>query len=563
MASRLDPPAPSLRDALRGGNIFGGAVQNDLNQGMQSTWGNLRAGFPPAPGPAPAPAALPLGVGGGFMGGRPALNEATGNGIFGLPLPKTEQQNIQGLSGPVQIAGLLNGASQQGQMADYSQRLQAAGINPFDPSGQSPGQFQQGVTAAQGIYNNVFATPGTGGAKPSDFTGLPQGVPVSTYAPTDFRQQTIDASGGPFSQPGGPTATATKNAQGGYAFTLTQNPATTPAPGAAPVPGALAPAPAPASATAGVNPFQQNSATFNSAITSPQAAIQAAFAPGVTDPLRAYVAAAKGHVDKDMLKTVSDITLKHQAAADKKQSNDALKTAYAPDVAPEKSAASPSAPAAGGATADLESAKAHLSNAIAGGLTDHTVISKLSANVESAKKKVEQEKSHTAILSQINQQNDALMDHITQALPLTSHAGPIEGHMVGRPGGTGVTQLHALINSIGSNEMMDYIQRMKVASPLGSTGIGRILDREADAMTNTLAALKDPQLPAERLDPKFLSEQLSNLMFRSTRLNLAANGINPDSRTFATPGEAEAAAKAGKIAPGDKVIVGKRPAIWK
>lgn len=573
MASRLDPPPPSLREALRNGGIF----STSLGGAMQSTWDNLRNGPQLAPSfeqqnqMANHPGAAFATPGSGFTPGRPALNEATGNGIFGLPIPKQEQQNIQGLSGPVQIAGLLSGAGQRGQMADFSQRLTAAGVNPFDPSGQSPGQFSQGLTAAQGIYNNVFATPGTSGASPGSAVGLPQGVPVHTYAPTDLRHQALDAGGDPFSQPGGPTVTAQAAPSGaglpvwqqnqlpGNRFTLTQNPATIPAPGAAaPVPGAVS---SPGSvSTSGATPFQQNSSTFNSAIISPQKAIAAAFAPGVTDHLGEYVKAAGGHVDKDMLKTISDITLKRQAADAKAQSNDALKKAYGTEAAPDK-------PASDSPTADAPDAvaesKAHLSNYINAGGNDHTVINKMSSNIETAKKQVQQQETHKNLLSQVNLQNDRLMEQTDQAIKLAGAAGPIAGHLVGHPGGTDVTRLHALIGSIGSNEMMDYIQRMKANSATGSTGIGRILDREADAMTNTIAALKDHTLPAERLDPEFLRGQLRDLQYYSYRLNMTANGIDPDTRTFTTAAQAEAAAKAGKIMPGDKVLVGKRPAVWK
>lgn len=556
MASRLDPPPPSLRDALRNGGIF----STNLGGAMQSTWDNLRNGPQLAPSfeqqnmAANHPAAAFATP--GFAPGRPALNEATGNGIFGLPLPKQEQQNIQGLSGPVQLAGLLTGAGQRGQMADFSQRLTAAGVNPFDPSGQSPGQFSQGVTAAQGIYNNVFATPGTSGASPGSAVGLPQGVPVHSFAPTDLRQTALDADGAPVTGFGGTQVSALPNGQGGTGFRLTQNPATLPAPGgAAPAPGAVS---SPGSvSTSSPTPFQQNSSTFNSAIVSPQKAIAAAFAPGVTDHLGEYVKAAGGHVDKDMLKTISDITLKRQAADAKAQSNDALKKAYGTDTSPDKPATDSAAPDA------VSESKAHLSNYINAGGSDHTVINKMSSNIETAKKQVQQQETHKNLLSQVNLQNDRLMEQTDQAIKLAGSAGPIAGHLVGHPGGTDVTRLHALIGSIGSNEMMDYIQRMKANSATGSTGIGRILDREADAMTNTIAALKDHTLPAERLDPEFLRGQLRDLQYYSYRLNMTANGIDPDTRTFTTAAQAEAAAKAGKIAPGDKVLVGKRPAVWK
>lgn len=275
MASRLDYPTPSLRDALRSGSIFGGGVQDDLRSGMQSTFSNLRNGPTLSPGfaaqnqaanhpnafaPGPAPAAV----------GSPAPVAP-----LAAPVPVTGGNPFTPPgSSPVAVAaaGGLVQAGQQGQMAAYQDALKQAEID-LSPD-QAPGDFTVNHKAAVGIYNRFFGGPGNTSAAPSSSSGLPSGVPVSTYAPTDLRQQALAAGGDPFTPFGGPTVTAQAAPSGvglpvwqqnqlpGNRFTLTQNPATVPAPGAAAPITAPVSSPGSVSPSAAPTPFQTNAAAY-------------------------------------------------------------------------------------------------------------------------------------------------------------------------------------------------------------------------------------------------------------------------------------------------------------
>lgn len=563
----IRPPLPSLRETLRSGNIFGGGTLDNLQAAQDSTYSNLRAPIAPyansAAGLPPASMAAP----GSQTAPGSALNMATGN-IFGGTLPQQTRTDLQQLPVAAQTAGVLTGAVDQGKIADYNARLKYAGIS-LDPTGQFPDEFQNSLKAAAKIHDNVFSTPGT----------APAAGGYQTYAPTDLRAQALANPGQPVTGYGGTVATGTpgtvgdtKNPLGGSGwiqpgglplyqqtgakFTLTQNPNTVPgAPGYVPGPGA---SPAPAAGAAGGG-FAKDAAAFQQAATGYPEAMKAAFAPGVTDHVGAFVQAG-GHTTPQMLKALADIEAKRATTQAKIQNQAGIEAAYAPDLKPAGADASPTASGASDPVAD---AQAHLRNAVQAGLTDHSVIAKLSSNVELAKKQVAQDQAHQMILSQVNEQNKSLMDNISAATKLADSAGPIAKHFVGQPFGQNVSRLHALVNSIGSNEMMDYIQRLKAQTPTGTTGIGRILDREADAMTNIFASLKDPGLPAEAQDPEFLKKQLGDLAYHSARLNLVVNKIDPESRTFADEKAVQAAVKAGKIQPGDRVIVDRRPATWK
>jgi hypothetical protein len=141
------------------------------------------------------------------------------------------------------------------------------------------------------------------------------------------------------------------------------------------VPGAQ-----PATATqGGPTPLQQNTATFNQAVASPQQAISAAFAPGVTDHLAEYVKASNGHVDPQMLKTISTITEQRRKDNTSQTNSDALKSAYstpAPDAG---------SPASTGPVAD---AQGRMNDYISGGGSDPKILQAFSKHVDDAKAQV-------------------------------------------------------------------------------------------------------------------------------------------------------------------------------
>lgn len=265
---------PSLREALRYRNPFGGETLGGLRSGMDSTWNDFRYG-PVSAGsfeeqnmrdnqPAPAaPVAAPLAT--------PPIQPALA--VPGNPFA------VPGVSpAGAAVAGGLIGADQQAQMAKYQDALKSAGVN-LKPD-QAPGDFALAHKNALAIYNNIFGGPGgtTTNApsvgSPGSASGLPFGVPVTAYAPTDLRNAALGVDGSPVTGFGGTQVTGmagtvgnTMNPVGGSGwiqpgglpqykqtgarFTLTQNPNTVPgAPGyvprtaAAPAPVSMAAAPA-------------------------------------------------------------------------------------------------------------------------------------------------------------------------------------------------------------------------------------------------------------------------------------------------------------------------------
>lgn len=137
-------------------------------------------------------------------------------------------------------------------------------------------------------------------------------------------------------------------------------------------------------------------------------------------------------------------------------------------------------------------------------------------------------------LAQINEQNKAVMSNIDEAAALAPFAGKVMGKTVGTVfAPKELNRLHALVDSIGGNEMMDYIQRLKAANPAGTIGF-RVLDTEAKAMSNVFAAIKNDKIPLEQQDPEFVKEQFGKLKFHLQRMNAIANGKDPDHAATST-----------------------------
>lgn len=269
MANPFD--SPNLREALAG-------TQQKIGAAMQGTFDNLRNG-PPA-----SVSGLPFGTQnalananifepGSFGAQNYAANASSPQApvrgaapvpgsVPGLSMAPSPMPNVFAPPGqspvPMQAAVGLNQLAQQGQQARFTDALHTAGLN-LDPFSQAPGDFNQSLTAAQGIYNNVFAPPGQSpGVQPGSSPGLPQGVPVSTYAPDDLRARAIAAQGKPVTGIGGAQVSAGPNKIGGTGFTLTQDPNTVPgAPGYVPRPPATPGAPGSAP-TGGQTPYQKN-----------------------------------------------------------------------------------------------------------------------------------------------------------------------------------------------------------------------------------------------------------------------------------------------------------------
>lgn len=271
MANPFD--SPNLREALAG-------TQQKIGAAMQGTFDNLRNG------PPTSVSGLPFGTQnalananifepGSFGAQNYAANATspqapvrgaapTPGSVPGLSMAPSPMPNVFAPPGqspvPMQAAVGLNQVGQLGQMAQWQDSLRDAGVN-LDPFSQSPGDFHQSLTAAQGIYNNVFAPPGQApGVQPGSSPGLPQGVPVSTYAPDDLRARAIAAQGKSVTGIGGAQVSAAPNKIGGTGFTLTQDPNTVPgAPGYVPRAAQPAQAQTPGSAPAGgQTPYQKN-----------------------------------------------------------------------------------------------------------------------------------------------------------------------------------------------------------------------------------------------------------------------------------------------------------------
>ena len=320
------------------------------------------------------------------------------------------------------------------------------------------------------------ANPFGGGMPPAGMVGV---NPIHAYAPTGLAQRAIAAGGqGVWGQGDVMAFHDGMNAQGGNKFTLSQvmpvgGPNGGPVQPANPIgPETLRPA--------GYRPANPGS---TAAKPSPNAGLLAAFDPD--SAAGRYVAAQEAAhpgqpIDMDHLKLLATVT-KNEAA--------------------------------------------HALNEKKVGLAESAATDKKTA---ASQKLADAAQGHAATLAQINEQNDAVMTNIDDALKLADAAGPVGGRLVGLPGGDEVTQLHGLVESIAGNEMMDYIQRLKNANPQGTIGF-RVLQSEAQAMSNVFAAIKDPKVPLERQSPEFVKKQLGKLKFHLTRMNAIANGKDPDS----------------------------------
>lgn len=210
-----------------------------------------------APGSFGAANALANGTGGSvpaaqFVPQQSPISLATGN-IFGVGTPVAERNAAVGATVPQQVAGVVAGLPDQNRVNIFQQRLMDAGINP--------GNMAANSRTVQAIYNNVFGAGLPAGA-PSSASGLPNGVPVSTFAPTGLRQQAIAAGGNEIVGDGGALVSARPNAQGGTAFSLRQNPFA--------VAAQRSPAPQAAPAAAVKTPFEQNAAAFRDHMVAQQ-----------------------------------------------------------------------------------------------------------------------------------------------------------------------------------------------------------------------------------------------------------------------------------------------------
>lgn len=389
-----------------------------------------------------------------------------------------------GMVQPGPDIGTQNAMNNAGVYAPGSFGAQNAAANNTGVAG-SPAQFNAAVgMSGAPAPTNPFSVgiPAQGSPLPpaqapvlpqNPFAvGVPAGMvpvqPVHAYAPTDLRQRAIAAGGGGVYGTGDVGASFDgMNSQGGMKFSLGQ---ITPVGGPQAVPF-TPPNPA--------GPENLQAPSFRPSTaetpTSPNAGLLAAFP--AESPMAKYIKAQEANrlpVDMDHLELLTKMDNNQQ-----KNTNTAT-----------------------GLTMKLTAAE---------------------------QKQKDLEQGHAVTLAQINEQNKAVLDNIDKAISLAPGAGPIAGRLVGTVmAPDNVKQLHALLDSISGNEMMDYIQRLKNANPQGTIGF-RVLDTEAKAMANVFAAIKNDKVPLEQQSPAFVKEQLNNLRGHLVRMNAIANGQDPDS----------------------------------
>lgn len=252
---------------------------------MQGTFNNLRYGPESAPSfeeqntmaNLGSAAGNPFAVGippAGAPAGRtvsPSLDVAAGN-VFGGGLPAGERNAILGLPPETQLAGIISGAGEQGQIARFQTALRDAGVS-LDPNGQLPEDFAAGVAIAKNLYNNIFSSsippPGAlaSGSESIAPTGLRERALAANGAPIAGFAGTV-VSGVPGSQVAPDGRAVPVNQQTGARFTLTQNPNTVPgAPGYVPAANKpLAPSPVVQSSVPS-SAFDRNAAAFKQATT--------------------------------------------------------------------------------------------------------------------------------------------------------------------------------------------------------------------------------------------------------------------------------------------------------
>lgn len=220
MALSLNKNNP-LIEKIRSDGVIGGGTQDRLRSGMNSTFANLRAptgGYasPGAGGMPATPDVFGAGIAPTPTMASPTispLDTATGN-IFGGRVPTGERNAALSASVPEQIAGVISGLDDTAKLANFQQRLMDAGITSEN--------MAQNRGAVQAIYRNVFSEGLPVGA-PSSSSGLPAGVPVTSYAPTGLRDRAIESAGRVIFGQGDVGVSANGfNAQGGRKFSLGQ-----------------------------------------------------------------------------------------------------------------------------------------------------------------------------------------------------------------------------------------------------------------------------------------------------------------------------------------------------
>jgi len=133
------------------------------------------------------------------------------------------------------------------------------------------------------------------------------------------------------------------------------------------------------------------------------------------------------------------------------------------------------------------------------------------------------------------------------------------------------------LETLRSQIMLGTLQQLKQASANGSAGFGQLSNYEGDTLRNSFAPLYQAQSvealrqalrtvinttegSKERLKRGFTRLYGQEPQIKSYHTNAALQAQQPPS--FASEGEAQAAAAAGKIKAGDKIIINGVKGTW-
>lgn len=406
------------------------STRSKLEQGMQGTFSALRGPLPQDSAPGPfgggmAPAAEPA---------QPPLT------VFGGGMSPSETRTAAALPLATQVAGSLATIDEQGQVSAFQQRLKDAGVN-LDPTGQAPGDFQQSMTAARGIYDTVF---GGGMSKTSG--------PVQAFAPTGLRDRAMAAGGGGVWGTGDVMAFSDgPNAQGGQSFSLGQ---------VRPVGGPNATAMQPA------NPVAPSSAGLS---RLPQAGNPSAYQTNA-DTFRNHI-----------------VTQQMQAGLSK-----GLEPGYMVD--PDRPNAVKPIP---GSMAELKLQK-----------EKQEVREGEVAKGEKTRQTVENSKNVLAVIDRV--------------LPRISSKTTGWGSILKEVPATEAKEVATDIETINANLGVDRMLEMRAAALDGSSGLGPLTEREFTRLVASRRSLDQAQ------SPEMVRENINAIKDSYQKLNLLAQGINPD-----------------------------------
>lgn len=216
-----------------------------------------------------------------------------------------------------------------------------------------------------------------------------------------------------------------------------------------------------------------------------KSALAAAYAPGNQDQMHAYIAAGgKNPAVLSALTRMATATAKNNNAVTDKS---ALQAAYA-----------------GGTDTDSNApqseAQTHLSNYIASGGANPSVIAGFSKQIEADKVTAQKAQQATQVQQQKEQQfldtRGNLLDNINKAVPLIDSGAGLKSVMANIPTSDAYA-LKGYIDSIKAGLGVDMLKQLRASSPGGSTGIGRIMQTEFQAFSDSLANLKQGLKPAD------------------------------------------------------------------